>query len=171
MANVLTVYYSRKGENYYAGSIRNLEKGNCEYAAEYIQEAVGGDLFKLETVQEYSEDYHECTNEAMDEKQQNARPKLKKIPESIDSYDTIFLVYPCWWGTCPMCVFTFLDAFDFTGKTVVPLCSNEGSGMGSSERDLRNITKTIVKKGLSVTGSATVSSKAKIQKWAKENVE
>lgn len=170
MSNVLTVYYSRKGENYYGGTIRSLEKGNSEIAAEYIQEAVGGDLFELETVKEYSADYHECTNEAMDEKQQDARPELKKMPDSMDSYDTIFLVYPCWWGTCPMGVFTFLEAFDFNGKKILPLCSNEGSGMGTSEKDIRNKVDGCVKKGLAVIGSDTKESKGRIQEWARKNV-
>ena len=137
MSSVLTVYYSRKGENYFGGSIRSIAKGNTERVAEYIQKAVGGDLFELETVREYAKDYHECTEEAMAEKKSNARPALKKLPESIDQYDTIFLGYPNWWGTAPMAVFTFLDAFDFTGKTIVPFCTNEGSGMGTSEKDIR----------------------------------
>ena len=68
MANVLTVYYSRKGENYFGGEIRSIKKGNTERIAEFIQKAVGGDLFELETVREYAKDYHECTNEAAAEK-------------------------------------------------------------------------------------------------------
>ena len=171
MSSVLTVYYSRKGENYFGGSIRSIAKGNTERVAEYIQKAVGGDLFELETVREYAKDYHECTEEAMAEKKSNARPALKKLPESIDQYDTIFLGYPNWWGTAPMAVFTFLDAFDFTGKTIVPFCTNEGSGMGGSERELKKICKSAeIASGLSIHGAEAAKSEGKVVAWAKKNV-
>ncbi|MBQ9824964.1 MAG: NAD(P)H-dependent oxidoreductase [Solobacterium sp.] len=167
MSKILTVYYSRKGENYFGGEIRSIAKGNTERVAEYINEAVGGDLFELETVREYSKDYHECTNEAMDEKKADARPELKKLPASIDEYDTIFLGYPNWWSTAPMAVFTFLDAFDFTGKTIIPFCTNEGSGLGSSESDIRReCPGAKVEAGLSIRGSQAADSKSKVTKWA-----
>ena len=167
MAKILTVYYSRKGENYFGGEIRSISKGNTERVAEFIQEAVGGDLFELETVREYSKDYHECTNEAMAEKKAGARPALKKLPESIDEYDTIFLGYPNWWSTAPMAVFTFLDAFNFSGKTIIPFCTNEGSGLGSSESDIRRECHGAkVESGLSIRGSEAADSKNKVTKWA-----
>ena len=169
MSSVLTVYYSRKGENYFGGSIRSIAKGNTEKVAEYIQKAVGGDLFELETVREYAKDYHECTEEAMAEKKSNARPALKKLPESIDQYDTIFLGYPNWWGTCPMCVFTFLEHYDLAGKRIVPFCTNEGSGMGGSEKHLKKICPGAkLEKGLSITGNRAAQSKDKAQAWARK---
>ena len=171
MSSVLTVYYSRKGENYFGGQIRSISKGNTERIAEFIQNEVGGDLFELETVREYAKDYHECTNEAMAEKKSNARPALKKLPESIDQYDTIFLGYPNWWGTAPMAVFTFLDAFDFKGKKIVPFCTNEGSGMGTSERDIqKECPEAIVASGLAIRGSDAEKSEAKTAVWAAKNV-
>lgn len=103
MANLI-VYYSRKGQNYWNGSIVDLAKGNTERVAEFVQKAVGGDLFEIETVREYSKDYITCTEEAKAELREGARPELKKYPESIDQYDTIFVGYPNWWGTMPMCV-------------------------------------------------------------------
>lgn len=171
MANVLTVYYSRKGENYFGGEIRSIRKGNTETVAEYIQKAAGGDLFELETVREYAKDYHKCTEEAMAEKKSNARPALKKLPESIDAYDVIFLGYPNWWGTAPMAVFTFLDAFDFSGKMIVPFCTNEGSGMGTSEKDIqKECPQATVENGLSIRGSDALRSEAKAAAWAKNHV-
>ena len=140
MANLI-VYYSRKGQNYWNGSIVDLAKGNTERVAEFVQKAVGGDLFEIETVREYSKDYMVCIEEAKAELREGARPELKKYPESIDQYDTIFVGYPNWWGTMPMCVYTFLERFDLTGKKIVPFCTNEGSGMGGSERELRKICK------------------------------
>ena len=93
MAKNLIIYYSRKGENYVNGRIENLKKGNTEICAEYIQKAVGGDLFEIQTVEDYSKDYHTCTEEAAQEVKVNARPKLtqyldntplrKWIPQSV----------------------------------------------------------------------------------------
>ncbi len=171
MAKVLTVYYSRKGENYFGGSIRSIEKGNTERIAEYIQKAAGGDLFEIETVREYAKDYHACTEEAMAEKKSNARPALKILPESIDEYDVIFLGYPNWWGTAPMAVFTFLDAFDFSGKKIFPFCTNEGSGLGTSERDIqKECPDAVVGKGLSVRGSKAASSEGAAAAWALQSL-
>lgn len=171
MAKILIVYYSRKGENYWNGSIRKLEKGNTERAAEFIQKAVGGDIFEIDTVKPYSENYMTCTEEAKAELRSNARPEIKAYPENFDSYDTIFIGYPNWWGTMPMCMFTLLDKFDMTGKTVIPFCTNEGSGMGSSESDLKKLCGgAVIKKGLSVHGSETERSEKKIADWAKKSI-
>ena len=100
MANLI-VYYSRKGQNYWNGSIVDLAKGNTERVAEFVQKAVGGDLFEIETVREYSKDYMVCIEEAKAELREGARPELKKLPESIDQYDAIFVGYPNWWARCP----------------------------------------------------------------------
>ena len=118
MANLI-VYYSRKGQNYWNGSIVDLAKGNTERVAEFVQKAVGGDLFEIETVREYSRDYMTCTEEAKAELREHARPELKKYLDSIDQYDTIFVGYPNWWGTMPMCLYTFLEHYDLTGKKIV----------------------------------------------------
>ena len=109
MATVLIAYYSRKGENYWDGQIVSLAKGNTEIIAAMIQKTIGGDLFEIDTVKSYPEDYTACTKVAQEELRKNARPKLKKYLESMDAYDTIFVGYPNWWGTCPMAVFTFLE--------------------------------------------------------------
>ena len=151
MAEILTVYYSRKGENYVNGSIKKLSKGNTECVAEFIQSAVGGDLFEVETVKQYSDSYMTCIEEAKKELSEKARPEIKAYPENFENYDTIFVGYPNWWGTMPMCMFTLLEHYDLSGKTIIPFCTNEGSGMGSSEKDLKNICKgATVKNGLSV---------------------
>ena len=111
-----------------------------------------------------------CIEEAKRDLRAKARPELVSLPESIDSYDTIVLAYPNYWGTMPMAVFTFLEAFDFTGKRILPLCTNEGSGMGGSERDLKRACPGAeVKKGLSITGSQAANSKGAVQKWLSAN--
>ena len=170
MANLI-VYFSHAGENWVNGQVVRLEKGNTFRAAEIIRDAVGGDLFEIETVREYSKDYMVCIEEAKAELREGARPELKKYPESIEQYDTIFVGYPNWWGTMPMCVYAFLEHFDLTGKKIVPFCTNEGSGLGGSERELKKICKgATVASGLSIHGAEAAQSEGKVAAWAKKNV-
>lgn len=170
MANLI-VYYSRKGQNYWNGSIKNLSKGNTEIVAEFIQKAVGGDLFEIETVKSYSDDYYACIDEAQKELRENARPELKSYLGDVSKYDTIFVGYPNWWGTMPMAVFTFLEHYDLMGKKIIPFCTNEGSGMGSSERDLKRICKGAeIAKGLSVHGAEAAKAENSVAEWAKRNI-
>lgn len=165
----LIAYYSRKGENYWAGDIKVLEKGNTERVAEFVAEATGGDLFEIETVEDYPESYMECIEVAKAELQRDARPAVKRFVENMDGYDTIFLGYPNWWGTCPMCVFTFLEHYDLAGKRIVPFCTNEGSGMGGSEKHLKKVCAgAAVERGLSITGNQAAQSHDKVVSWAKK---
>ena len=169
MAKNLIIYYSRKGENYWNGSIKNIAKGNTEIVAEFIQKAVGGDLFQIETVKEYAADYYACIDEAKKELREQARPELKKYLDSIDDYDNIFVCGPCWWGTFPMAVFTQLERLDFTGKKVMAVMTHEGSGLGSCERDLKKICKgASFGKGLAVHGADAARSESTVAAWAKK---
>lgn len=171
MSRTLIVYYSRKGENYWNGSIKNLAKGNTEMIAEMIADITGGDLFQVETVKEYPADYYECINEAKKELQNGARPELKKYMDSLDGYDTVYVGYPNWWGTMPMAMFTFLERCDLAGKRIFPFCTNEGSGMGGSERDLKRICKgAVVEKGLSIHGAEAADSRSKVEAWVKKQM-
>lgn len=171
MSKTLIVYYSRKGENYVNGSIRNLSKGNTEVIAEMIADLTGGDLFEVETVKTYPADYYACIDEAKAELRQGARPELKAYPDSLDGYDTIFVGYPNWWGTMPMAMFTFLEHYDWFGKTICPFCTNEGSGMGSSERDLKKVCAgATVEKSLSIHGAEAVQSRDRVETWVKSAV-
>ena len=168
MANLI-LYYSRKGENYVNGSIQILSKGNTERVAEFIQKAVGGDLFGIEPVREYAASYMTCIKEAQAEQRGNERPAVKRLPESLDGYDTIFIGYPNWWGTMPMFMFTLLDTFDWTGKRIVPFCTNEGSGLGSSEWDIKAFCHgATVLPGLSIHGGSAASSEKQVAAWAKK---
>lgn len=171
MSRILTAYFSRKGENYFDGSIRFIEKGNTEIIAEAISEATGSDLFEIETVKKYADDYHSCTLEAQKELSENARPQLSHDLSDLSVYDTIFLGFPNWWGTCPMAILTFLESHDFKGKRIIPFCTNEGSGMGRSEKDIANsIPGARVEKGLSILGSQAPLSKEKAALWAKKQL-
>ena len=92
------------------------------------------------------------------------------MPDSIDEYNTVILAYPNYWGTMPMAVFTFLENFDFSGKTILPLCTNEGSGMGGSERDIKKTCPGAdVKSGLAVTGSEAANAGSRVKKWLAAN--
>ena len=169
MARSLVVYYSRKGENYMPGGIQVLKKGNTEYAAEHIAKAVGADLFEIDTVKPYGENYRQCCMEAIAEKKENARPAIRGYVEDLSGYDTIYVCFPNWCGTAPMCVFTFLEHYDLTGKRIKPLCTNEGSGMGNSESDLAESCKGAqILPGLSVPGHQAKDSFATIAAWAKD---
>ncbi|MCM1546524.1 MAG: NAD(P)H-dependent oxidoreductase [Clostridiales bacterium] len=169
--SILIVYYSRKGQNYWNGSIKNLERGNTEIVAEFIQRAVGGDLFEVETVKPYPDDYYVCIDEAQKELRASARPEIKAYPDNLESYDIIFVGYPNWWGTMPMAMFTLLEKCDLKGKKIVPFCTNEGSGMGNSERDLAKVCKGAnVMRGLSIHGAEAANSEKVVADWAERNV-
>ena len=171
MSKNLIIYYSRKGENYWNGSIRSIPKGNTEIVAEFIQKAVGGDLFEIETVRQYSTDYMTCTREAQDELHANARPELKKYLDSIDEYDNVFVCGPCWWGTFPMAVFTQLEKLDWAGKHVMAVMTHEGSGLGSCERDLKKTCAgATFGKGLAIHGADAANSESSVAVWAKKSV-
>ena len=172
MAKTLIAFYSRRGENYVNGGIKFLERGNNELIVDQLKKYLpDADVFRIDTVKKYADDYMVCIEEAKAELRESARPELKKYPESIDQYDTIFVGYPNWWGTMPMCVYTFLEHFDLTGKKIVPFCTNEGSGMGGSERELKKICKgATVASGLSIHGAEAAQSENKVAAWAKKNV-
>lgn len=114
-----------------------LAPGHVAQMAAWIQAKTGGDLFSIITADPYSSDYDECLDRAADEKADNAKPVLSGSVGNMDEYDVVFLGYPDWWATCPMAVFTFLDSYDFTGKTVIPFCAHGTSGLASSVRDIR----------------------------------
>ena len=171
MAKNLILYYSRTGENYWNGSIKNLAKGNTEIVAEFIQKAVGGDLFQVETVKPYAADYYACIDEAKKELNANARPAIKKSLESIDEYDNVFVCGPCWWGTFPMAMFTQLEKLNWSGKKVMAVMTHEGSGLASSERDLKKTCAgATFGKGLAVHGADASKSETEVASWAKKMV-
>jgi len=165
-SKTLIAYYSRKGQNYVSGSIVNLPVGNTEVVAKKIQSMTGGDLFKIDTVEAYPIDYTETTNVAMDEKRRNARPELTATVDNMDAYDIIYLGYPNWWSTFPMAVFTFLESSDFSGKTIIPFCTHEGSGLGNSERDIKKLCpKANVKSGIAIRGGSVKNSDNMLKSW------
>ena len=171
MAKALIVFYSRKGENHMPGGIQILPKGHTAFAAEFIRDAVDGDIFEIDTVKPYAENYRQCCMEAVAEIKAGARPEIQGFVDDISGYDTIFICFPCWCGTAPMCVFTFLEHYDFTGKKIVPLCTNEGSGLANAPADIaKSCPGAYVAEGLSVRGHQVCSSQDLIMDWAKTHL-
>lgn len=168
-SKVLIAYYSRRGNNYRNGEIVNLKVGNTEVVAGKIRELTGGDTFYIETVKSYPTDYHETTQVAKRELNENARPAIKGKVTNMQEYDVIYLGYPNWWGTMPMAVMTFLESYDFSGKVIIPFCTHEGSGLGSSVQDIKKACpKAIVKQGLAIRGGNVNNSDKQITEWVKQ---
>lgn len=162
----LVAFFSRADENYFGGAYRYITVGNTEKAANMIAEMTGADIFKIEQKIPYAADYNTCIAEAKRDKNAKARPELVTMLTNMDTYDEIYLGYPNYWGTMPMAVYTFLEAYDFTGKTIYPFCTHEGSGLASTERDIKNTAKgATVAKGLAIHGSSVDSSEKMIERW------
>ena len=152
MAKTLIAFFSRADENYFAGAMRYVQVGNTEIVCDGMKELIDTDVFKIEMQEPYSPVYMTCIDEAKKDLRANARPALVSLPDSIEAYDTIILAYPNYWGT------------------VLPLCTNEGSGMGHSERDIQKACPgAAVRRGLSVTGSNAANAKPAVRKWLAEN--
>jgi flavodoxin len=166
----LIAYFSRKGNNYVGGRIVNLAIGNTEVAAQMIQKLTGSDVFRIDTVKGYPSGYDETTDVVRHELRQNSRPELAGRVDNIGDYVMIFLGYPNWWGTMPMAVYTFLEAYDFSGKTIVPFCTHEGSGMGHSESDIKKLCPNAnVLKGLAIEGGSVQEAGKGIAAWLRES--
>lgn len=170
MTKTLVAFYSMTGESYVDGKLINLEIGNTHVAANMIAEMMKVDLFQIQTVKEYSKDHMKLIQEAKIELNNQSRPQLIGKVDDMDQYDTIILGYPNWWGTCPMPVFTFLESYNFANKTILPLCTNEGSGLSNSVSDIRKICfNANVKDGLAIMGSQVKNSKLIIKDWLMKN--
>lgn len=170
MAKILIAFFSRADENYFGGAMKYVKVGNTEIVANIMKEIIPADTFKIEMKNPYSPDYKTCVEEAQKDLKNQARPDLVNYPDSIDEYDIIILAYPNYCGTMPMAVFTFLEKYDFSGKTILPVCTNEGSGMGNSENDIQKYAPgAIRKKGLPINGSNAANAGEKIKSWLAEN--
>ena len=167
---ILVAYFSRTGENYNVGYI---EKGNTHIVADMIAEQTGGDTFEISTITPYPDDYDECTDIARQEHSENARPELSASVENMEDYDTIFLGYPIWWSDMPMAVYTFLESYDFSGKTIIPFSTHEGSGLASTESSIAEICPdSEILEGLSIRGTVAQNSQDEaetaVTDWLKE---
>lgn len=170
MTKSLIAYYSRKGNNYTSGKIVNLSVGNTAVIALKIHELTGGELFEIKTVKTYPADYTETTEVSRIELKNNARPELSDSVKDMESYNVVYLGYPNWWGTMPMALYTFLESYSFSGKTIISFCTHEGSGMGKSEKEIQRICAgSIVLKGLAIHGSSVSRADSDIKEWLKNH--
>ena len=148
---ILVTYFSRAGENYNVGIV---EEGNTAKLAKVIAGQTGAELFEIVPVVDYPQTYDECLEVATAEQREGARPEYVGDVESWEQYDTVFIGYPIWWGEIPNIVYTFMENHDFTGKTVIPFNTHEGSGQSHSQRDIVNtLPDATVLQGLAVRGA------------------
>ena len=155
---VLIAYFSRTGENYNVGTI---SEGNTAKLAKEIAAQTGGTLFEIVPVVAYPNSYDETLPIATAERNSNARPAIKDTVESFDDYDTIFIGYPIWWGDLPMILHTFMEGYDFTGKTVIPFNTHEGSGQSGTQSTIHaKLSGATVLQGLAMRGSTAQALKA-----------
>lgn len=162
----LVVYFSRTGENYTVGTIST---GNTAIVGDWIAESVGADVFEIVPETPYPDSYDECLEVATQEQRSNARPEYVGEVEGWEDYDTIFFGYPIWWGDMPMIAYTFLENHDFTGKTVIPFNTHEGSGQSGTQRTIEGLCSgATVIDGLAVRGNTAQNDQAATQQAVSE---
>lgn len=159
-SNSLVLYFSHTGENYGVGVI---EEGNTAIVAKMIAEKTGADLFEIVPSEAYPESYNECCDVALNEQNAGARPAYSGDID-LASYKTVYLGYPIWWGDLPMCVYTFLEAHDWTGKDIRPFCTHAGSGLGGTVSSIQSTCAgSSVGAGLSIAGTTAQNSRDQAQ--------
>lgn len=143
--------------------------GNTEYVAKVIQETAGGDLFRIETTAEYPRDHDPLVDQAADEQDENARPELKNHIEDLGQYDTVILGFPNWWADLPMPVYTFLEEYDLSGKTIIPFVTHGGSGFSDTRDTISELEPdaAVSDNTLSLSRGDVADSEEEIRQWAK----
>jgi flavodoxin len=143
--------------------------GNTREITHQIHEYVGGDVFEIVSIDPYPIDYDEVVEQARKEFKRDYRPGLKTKVENMDLYNVIFVGYPNWWGTIPMPVATFLSEYDFSGKTIVPFCTHEGSTLGRSVADIKGLCpQSTILEGLAIRGGDVKNARNKVSGWLRE---
>ena len=161
----IIIYFSRADENYFAGEMKYIEKGNTEILAEYIKEITNADMFKVEPLNPYSTKYYECIDEAKERTKTHNAPIKENVPD-ISSYEVIYIGSPIYWGGMPEELITALKGLDYSGKVIRPFVTHEGSGLSGVPRQLKEIcVGAEVLDGLSIVGSQVNNSKDKVENW------
>jgi len=144
--------------------------GNTKGIAEDIQKKTGADIFEIMTVYKYSSDYNTVLDEAKAEQNDNARPELSGKVENMEQYQTVIIGYPIWWGDMPMALYSFLDEYDLSGKTVLPFCTHGGSGLCGTDKNVQQEEKDAkVTDGLAISDSSLNDAGDDVDKWLKGN--
>lgn len=164
MVSLVKTHYTNKGIK----DTKTLSI-NTETVANFIHDAVGGDIVKLETEEPYTDNYNDLLDIAQEEQRENARPILSTQIDNIEDYDTIFLGYPIWWGDMPMALYTFLDEYDLSGKTIAPFVTSGGSGLSGTPSDIEDEEpNATVTEGLSIRDDNVESLQSEVNKWLSE---
>ena len=143
--------------------------GNTGVVADMIAQATGADLFSIRTVEQYPDTYDATIDQGQQEQSEGARPELATHLENLDSYDTIFLGFPNWWGDMPMAVYTFLDEVDLSGKTVIPFVTSGGSGFSNTISTIQQMEpQATVQEGLSIGASSATGAQQQVESWLSE---
>lgn len=143
--------------------------GNTGVVADMIAQATGADLFSIRTVEQYPDTYDATIDQGQQERSEGARPELATHLENLDSYDTIFLGFPNWWGDMPMAVYTFLDEVDLSGKTVIPFVTSGGSGFSNTISTIQQMEpQATVQEGLSIGASSATGAQQQVESWLSE---
>ena len=143
--------------------------GNTGVVADMIAQATGADLFSIRTVEQYPDTYDATIDQGQQEQSDGARPELATHLENLDSYDTIFLGFPNWWGDMPMAVYSFLDEVDLSGKTVIPFITSGGSGFSNTISTIQQMEpQATVQEGLSISGSSATGAQQQVESWLSE---
>ena len=144
--------------------------GNTKKIAEEIQSKTDADLFEIKTVNAYSDDYNTVLDEAKAELNDKARPELSETVKDMSQYQTVIIGYPIWWGDMPMAVYSFLDEYDLSGKTVLPFCTHGGSGLSQTDKNIQDEEKDAkVTDGLAISDSSLDDANGDIDQWLKSN--
>lgn len=146
----LVVYFSKTGEQYDVG---NITEGNTAIIAQMIAGQTGADVFEVKLKNDtYPTAYKALTEVALEEKKANARPEIAGDVANFADYDVIFIGSPNWWADMPMALYTFIEAHDWSGKTIAPFVTHEGSGLSSIPDKIKTATNADVREGLAVYG-------------------
>jgi flavodoxin len=150
--------------------VDGVAKGNVRAIADEIAAYTGGDLFSIQTSVEYSGNINSLINYAEDEQDENARPELTTHIENLDQYDTIFIGYPTWWYDLPQVMYSFFDEYDFSGKTIIPFNSANGSQFSGTIGTIQKLepNATVNTNGLSVHQNKVDDAKTEVEEWLKE---
>lgn len=143
--------------------------GNTEFIANEVQKNIGGDLFKIETVQTYPNTHDDLLEFAYNEKNEDARPALISKIENMDDYDVVFVGYPNWNADLPMPLYTFFDEYDFSGKTIIPFVTHGGSSFSATINTIKELepNAVVVEEGLSVSRNNIASAESDVKEWTK----
>lgn len=144
----------------------NKLTGNAGLLANMIKNITGGDIIPILTEEKYPGNYNTTVNQGRAEKNANIRPKLASHIDNINEYDTIFLGFPNWWADMPMAVYTFLDEYDLSGKTIIPFSTSGGSGFSNTINSIREAEPNAqVLDGLTVGANRVTSAESNVRSW------